>query len=253
MSLVIAGGSSRTIAAALALSPKTVETHRAKLMAKTGVSSLAELIRLGLLVGLESAALPPSPARRMARPRKGEPAVETSRRGTGRRDRDPGRRADHPHRSGAIEAGRGRPGGAGPHRRRRGGRASGRRPAPAHRLVPGSRRSSTPASSAPCTPISPSASRASIRRCSARRSATTACSTPGRAAAPASRYCCSPISTSSRSIPAPRRAGSIRPSPARSPTATSGDAAPSTTRAARWRFSRPSRPCSPAATSRRAR
>jgi two-component system response regulator FixJ len=52
MDLVIAGGSSRTIAAALALSPKTVETHRAKLMAKTGVSSLAELIRLGLLVGL---------------------------------------------------------------------------------------------------------------------------------------------------------------------------------------------------------
>jgi two-component system response regulator FixJ len=57
MNLVIAGGSSRSIAATLALSPKTVETHRAKLMAKTGVSSLAELIRLGLLVGLETGSL----------------------------------------------------------------------------------------------------------------------------------------------------------------------------------------------------
>jgi two-component system response regulator FixJ len=57
MDLVIAGGSSRSIAATLALSPKTVETHRAKLMAKTGVSSLAELIRLGLLVGLETGSL----------------------------------------------------------------------------------------------------------------------------------------------------------------------------------------------------
>lgn len=57
MALLIAGGSSRTIASALALSPKTVETHRAKLMAKTGVSSLAELIRLGLLVEIGSGRL----------------------------------------------------------------------------------------------------------------------------------------------------------------------------------------------------
>ena len=51
--LVLAGSSSRIIAATLMLSPKTVETHRAKLMAKTGVSSLAELIRLGLQVGVD--------------------------------------------------------------------------------------------------------------------------------------------------------------------------------------------------------
>lgn len=57
MALLIAGGSSRTIAGTLALSPKTVETHRAKLMAKTGVTSLAELIRLGLLVEIQSGRL----------------------------------------------------------------------------------------------------------------------------------------------------------------------------------------------------
>jgi len=71
MSLVIAGGSSRTIAAALALSPKTVETHRAKLMAKTGVSSLAELIRLGLLVGLESDGLAAIPGAAYGTPPQG--------------------------------------------------------------------------------------------------------------------------------------------------------------------------------------
>jgi two-component system response regulator FixJ len=53
LDMVIAGHSSRYIAAALALSPKTVETHRAKLMVKTGAHSLAELIRLGLQVRLE--------------------------------------------------------------------------------------------------------------------------------------------------------------------------------------------------------
>ena len=71
MSLVIAGGSSRTIAAALALSPKTVETHRAKLMAKTGVSSLAELIRLGLLVDLESGGLAAIPGATYGTPPQG--------------------------------------------------------------------------------------------------------------------------------------------------------------------------------------
>ena len=71
MSLVIAGGSSRTIAAALALSPKTVETHRAKLMAKTGVSSLAELIRLGLLAGLESDGLAAIPGAAYGTPPQG--------------------------------------------------------------------------------------------------------------------------------------------------------------------------------------
>ena len=51
MALVVDGRSSRAIAEALSLSPKTVETHRARVMAKTGAGSLAELIRFGLLVG----------------------------------------------------------------------------------------------------------------------------------------------------------------------------------------------------------
>jgi FixJ family two-component response regulator len=71
MALVIAGGSSRTIAGALALSPKTVETHRAKVMAKTGVSSLAELIRLGLLSRLESGSLAGHPAAAYGTPPQG--------------------------------------------------------------------------------------------------------------------------------------------------------------------------------------
>jgi FixJ family two-component response regulator len=71
MQLVVAGGSSRTIASALSLSPKTVETHRAKMMAKTGVTSLAELIRLGLLTGIDSDALAADPAAAYATPPQG--------------------------------------------------------------------------------------------------------------------------------------------------------------------------------------
>lgn len=71
MALVIAGRSSRTIASALELSPKTVETHRAKLMAKTGVSSLAELIRLGLLVRGEPHGLAADPRAAYATPPQG--------------------------------------------------------------------------------------------------------------------------------------------------------------------------------------
>ena len=71
MALVVAGGSSRTIASALALSPKTVETHRAKMMAKTGVSSLAELIRLGLLTGIDPDGLAADPCAAYATPPQG--------------------------------------------------------------------------------------------------------------------------------------------------------------------------------------
>jgi len=50
LGLIAAGQASKAIATSLTLSRKTVETYRAKLMLKTGASSLAELIRLGLLL-----------------------------------------------------------------------------------------------------------------------------------------------------------------------------------------------------------
>jgi len=48
LGLLVEGRPNKVIARQLALSCKTVETHRAKLMNKTGVESLAELIRFGL-------------------------------------------------------------------------------------------------------------------------------------------------------------------------------------------------------------
>ena len=47
--LLVAGRSTRAIAAALGISPKTVEVHRAQVMRKMAVRSVAELIRLALL------------------------------------------------------------------------------------------------------------------------------------------------------------------------------------------------------------
>jgi PAS domain S-box-containing protein len=49
MDLIVAGHSTRQIAVDLGLSPKTVETHRAHLLRKTAVSSIAELVRLVVL------------------------------------------------------------------------------------------------------------------------------------------------------------------------------------------------------------
>ncbi|MGH7788872.1 MAG: response regulator transcription factor [Candidatus Binatia bacterium] len=51
LGLIVAGHTNNDIAHELTLSRKTVETHRANLMAKTGVDSLAELIRFGLQAG----------------------------------------------------------------------------------------------------------------------------------------------------------------------------------------------------------
>ncbi|MCW5889652.1 MAG: response regulator transcription factor [bacterium] len=48
MDLVVAGRANKEIAAALGLSPKTVEVHRARVMEKMDVDSLAELIRVAL-------------------------------------------------------------------------------------------------------------------------------------------------------------------------------------------------------------
>lgn len=49
MLLVVAGRANKEVAAALHLSPKTVEVHRARVMEKMQVDSLAELIRVAIL------------------------------------------------------------------------------------------------------------------------------------------------------------------------------------------------------------
>jgi two-component system, LuxR family, response regulator FixJ len=51
LTLVAAGKANKEIAAALRLSPKTVEVHRAHVMSKMAVDSLAELIRVAILAG----------------------------------------------------------------------------------------------------------------------------------------------------------------------------------------------------------
>jgi len=51
LELVAAGKANKEVAAALGLSPKTVEVHRAHVMAKMAVDSLAELIRVAILAG----------------------------------------------------------------------------------------------------------------------------------------------------------------------------------------------------------
>jgi two-component system response regulator FixJ len=51
LGLVVAGKANKEIAATLGLSPKTVEVHRAHVMSKMAVDSLAELIRVALLAG----------------------------------------------------------------------------------------------------------------------------------------------------------------------------------------------------------
>ena len=48
MDLVVAGKSNKETAATLGVSPKTIETHRANLMRKLEVSSLAELVQLAI-------------------------------------------------------------------------------------------------------------------------------------------------------------------------------------------------------------
>jgi two-component system CheB/CheR fusion protein len=46
MTLVLAGHPSKNIAADLGISQRTVESHRADIMARTGATSLPELARL---------------------------------------------------------------------------------------------------------------------------------------------------------------------------------------------------------------
>jgi len=53
MELVVAGMPNKQIADALKISIKTVEVHRARVMEKTGAQSLAELVRMAMMVGIE--------------------------------------------------------------------------------------------------------------------------------------------------------------------------------------------------------
>ena len=46
LDLVVAGKANKVIASALGLSQRTVEIHRARVMEKTKVDSLADLVRL---------------------------------------------------------------------------------------------------------------------------------------------------------------------------------------------------------------
>ena len=52
MGLVVEGMANKQIARKLALSEKTIEVHRARVMTKMGADSLAELVRLALDAGI---------------------------------------------------------------------------------------------------------------------------------------------------------------------------------------------------------
>jgi RNA polymerase sigma factor (sigma-70 family) len=51
MRLLVAGRSNKEIAEELGLSPRTIETHRGRIMDKTDVESLAELVELSIIAG----------------------------------------------------------------------------------------------------------------------------------------------------------------------------------------------------------
>jgi two-component system response regulator FixJ len=50
---LVAGSSNKTMAHDLAISPRTVEFHRTRIMAKMKAGSLSQLVRLALLAGLK--------------------------------------------------------------------------------------------------------------------------------------------------------------------------------------------------------
>mgnify|MGYP001546211969 FL=1 len=51
LNLLVAGKANKVIAHELSISPRTVEIHRGRVMEKTGVRSLAELVRLAMSAG----------------------------------------------------------------------------------------------------------------------------------------------------------------------------------------------------------
>ncbi len=63
LDLLVAGKPNKLIARDLGLSPRTVEVHRARLMARLGVGSLAEAVRLAVRAELAQPARPPAPKR----------------------------------------------------------------------------------------------------------------------------------------------------------------------------------------------
>jgi two-component system response regulator FixJ len=54
LDLLAAGRSNKAIAQELRLSPRTIEIHRARMMARLGVSSLAEAVRLAVRAEFEA-------------------------------------------------------------------------------------------------------------------------------------------------------------------------------------------------------
>jgi two-component system response regulator FixJ len=58
LEFLVRGASAKEIARQLSLSPRTVETHRAHLMTKTGAKSLSTLLRLAILAGFRGDGTP---------------------------------------------------------------------------------------------------------------------------------------------------------------------------------------------------
>jgi two-component system response regulator FixJ len=57
--LIVAGRANKEVAAQLAISPRTAENHRSRIMEKTDASSLAALVRLAMAAGIEIRPLSP--------------------------------------------------------------------------------------------------------------------------------------------------------------------------------------------------
>jgi RNA polymerase sigma factor (sigma-70 family) len=51
---LLAGGTNKTIARDLGLSPRTVEAHRARIMERLGAESLPELVQIAVMAGLQA-------------------------------------------------------------------------------------------------------------------------------------------------------------------------------------------------------
>jgi FixJ family two-component response regulator len=51
---LLAGGTNKTIARDLGISPRTVEAHRARIMERLGAQSLPELVQIAIAAGLQA-------------------------------------------------------------------------------------------------------------------------------------------------------------------------------------------------------